>query len=420
MSKIHANYCGYFSIKNSDIAFPAPWQPVVESERDIAEYKQYYYPEFVDFALANDTNGCRRYRLTPAESNITVTLKFAPVEITVKRITAYIMPHDILIYAIETEAEADDLNTLTLITSHLRSIYNIDSEPSEKTDLTRFIETAINPVKALFTHFNGTECASGDLVEKGNKFKVFQVIDTPLEELSAEERKIMLFEFGTMSVIGGFNANDIHSITREYMEEVLDGSSISIYNNWSGVALLDSFTILACQFKEYNLDTWLSDYFSMIYIHNLFIKFYLFRLNERFRAENRDTDALGTEFAIFERNYCFKKISYNFLPLEIAQMIDKALEINEEKEILCHEIELENQRNEKESDKRMNNLLFFLTCITMFSTVWDATCLLDQLFSYEGLVGDTTTGYRSFSLGLSVIIIVIAVLILRRRKEKKK
>ena len=68
----------------------------------------------------------------------------------------------------------------------------------------------------------------------------------------------------------------------------------------------------------------------------------------------------------------------------------------------------------------MNNLLFFLTCITMFSTVWDATCLLDQLFSYEGLVGDTTTGYRSFSLGLSVIIIVIAVLILRRRKEKKK
>ena len=127
MSKIHANYCGYFSIKNSDIAFPAPWQPVVESERDIAEYKQYYYPEFVDFSLGNNTNGCRRYRLTPAESNITVTLKFAPVEITVKRITAYIMPHDILSYAIETEAEADDLNTLTVITSHLRSIYNIDS-----------------------------------------------------------------------------------------------------------------------------------------------------------------------------------------------------------------------------------------------------------------------------------------------------
>ena len=101
-------------------------------------------------------------------------------------------------------------------------------------------------------------------------------------------------------------------------------------------------------------------------------------------------------------------------------MIDKALEINEEKEILCHEIELENQRNEKESDKRMNNLLFFLTCITMFSTVWDATCLLDQLLSYEGVMGDTVTGYRTFSLGLSVIIVVIAILILHRRKENKK
>ena len=68
----------------------------------------------------------------------------------------------------------------------------------------------------------------------------------------------------------------------------------------------------------------------------------------------------------------------------------------------------------------MNNLLFFLTCITMFSTVWDATCLLDQLLSYEGVMGDTVTGYRTFSLGLSVIIVVIAILILRRRKEKKK
>lgn len=95
------------------------------------------------------------------------------------------------------------------------------------------------------------------------------------------------------------------------------------------------------------LNNWTDTYFRLIYIHSLFLKFYLFRLNIRFRKNLSDISQLEDELVSFESAYCFHKISYNFLPLAIYKSIDSGLEISEERSQLYHLIDVENQRREK-------------------------------------------------------------------------
>jgi len=147
----------------------------------------------------------------------------------------------------------------------------------------------------------------------------------------------------------------------------------------------------------------------MIYIHSLFLKFYLFRMNILFRKKTIRASSLEKEFLDFEMNCCFHKISYNFLPLEIYQSLDIGLEINEERKQLFRMIEQEKNIQEKEGDRKLNNILLFLTGLTVFSAIWDFTCLLNQLYPYDELLGSTIGGFRIVTYILLLLVIIIFI-----------
>ena len=86
-----------------------------------------------------------------------------------------------------------------------------------------------------------------------------------------------------------------NGISPSYLEEVLHKSKISFYNNWSALSLMDTFTILSFKAPGWLLNNWTDTYFRLIYIHSLFLKFYLFRLNIRFRKNLSDISQLEDE-----------------------------------------------------------------------------------------------------------------------------
>ena len=124
-----------------------------------------------------------------------------------------------------------------------------------------------------------------------------------------------------------------------------------------------------------------------------------------------DVSELVEEYESFEQKCCFHKISYNFLPLEIAEAIDKGLEIQEEMQQLYKIMEKEKTRRDEANDKMVNTLLFCLSLITLFSAIWDISCLIDQMYPYEEHLGNQPLGYQTVALllilGVSVLILII-------------
>lgn len=409
--------CGYFDLPIQKDRQPSQlknWQEQVYDNKTVEEYKNFFYGEFVDFCLTNNSNThiySYRYQLERS-----VCIPFGEKEYTflLKNITAYVMPYDILIYSIDIEQETDDLNQITGVTSILRSILNLDSQKYHE-----FFNVAITPLLHLYAwmHHLEIQIPINRLIENGNKLKVFQIINaTSSVCLNTEDKDILLFELGTLSKVGSYKKHEDNGITSSYLEEVLQNNKISFYNNWSALSLLDTFTILSFNVPNWLLTNWTETYFRLIYIHSLFLKFYLFRLNVHFRRKQTRLSQLEDELISFESTYCFHKISYNFLPLAIYKSIDSGLEISEERNQLYHLIDMENQRREKKNDKRVNKFLIFLTLLTMLSTLWDSSCLFNELYPYAEYVGSTIVGYKIVVSILSLIIILAIIIIFNKKK----
>ena len=130
-----------------------------------------------------------------------------------------------------------------------------------------------------------------------------------------------------------------------------------------------------------------------------------------------DVSQLVDEYEAFEQECCFNKISYNLLPLEISDAIDKGLEIKEEMEQLFKVMEKEKTRREEANDKMVNTLLLCLSLLTLFSAIWDISCLLDQMYPFVDYLGGQTFGYRTVALLLLLGVSIVLITIYRRKKK---
>ena len=410
MKAIHntAFLCGSFSIKNKIKSFDSKWKKVMpKDEKSVLE--RYYYPEFVEFcypAEGQEKNGMQCYSLS-IDKNIEVNLRGKRHAIFVKDIEIFILPYNLFIYAIRVTQDGADLNDITLSLSILRNISEYKDELIKDSwgeilePVVEIYRSAGDVPDSPFQHF--------DLMENGNKLKLFQIVEIESSKLTEKEQDELLFELGTLAHVDSYNSGSFTSPSQEYFDRIMKHNKISIFNNWKGLSLFDTFTVLSYPTHQYLLDNWTNYYFGMIYIHSLFLKFYLFRMNILFRKKTIKASSLEKEFLNFELNCCFHKISYNFLPLEIYQSLDVGLEINEERKQLFRMIEQEKNIQEKEGDRKLNNILLFLTGLTVFSAIWDFTCLLNQLYPYDELLGSTIGGFRivTYILLLTVIVIFI-------------
>lgn len=422
-----AMLCGFFTVhearKNgkdtADIL--SGWKEDVCSREEIDEMKDFYYSDFIDFITGN---GDVRTFVKSVEKELEMQEGDTVQKFSVKDMRLHFFPFGIVIFSIKVVQKETSFSNVTSVLGKLRNIcyYSPDR-------MSGFIKTAIDPICKVYSRLKGgyrtTERISYDgsstvgypfLVENGNKFKLFHIMATEEYRDNQEKTDCLLFDAGTLTREGSYNGNDFMSSSRDYFESVMNSDRLSVFNNWKALSLFDTFTIFSGSVREYLLTNWETDYFGKIYLYCLFRKFYLFRLNTVFRKSGSNLHRLREEFITFERQYCFPRISYNFLPLEIMAHLDKSLDISRDKDEMENMLQQESETREASADKRMNSLLFFLTCLTIFSAVWDLGCLLDSMYPFELSVGSSMTGFRVVT---SVLLLVTLLFVIINRAIKR-
>ena len=439
MESLHqhtAFLCGHFTIPTSQPSVDLTnygWEQfhLPDGVRDIQ--KRYFYPEFVNFCYANSFgSACVRF-IKLVNSPMEITIHGNTIQYEIKELTLYLMPFNIVMYSIHLELETSDLNDCTALLFSLRTI-DFYSEIHQT-----FVEKAIQPIVEVYTLLKGkAPIHTTDIIENGNKLRIFQVVnshDEKMRALPVEQKDLLLYQLATVSKITKPGVIDEFSASEAYFNKIIKQSKISVFQNWSGMALMDTFTIHAFDAENHLLNNWTDSYFRMIYIHAIYQKSYLFNLNMRFRiilkqpvsswnsalqSLNLKKTAVGQlvdEYEDFEQKCCFHKISYNFLPLEIASAIDRGLNIREEMQQLYKIIEKENKRKEEAKDNTVNTLLFSLSLLTLFSAIWDINSMIDKMYPYNTYMNNEPQGYRIVALSLIVVVFFLLFLVYRRKKD---
>ena len=219
-----------------------------------------------------------------------------------------------------------------------------------------------------------------------------------------------------------------------YLNKILDESRVSVFDSWHALALNDTFTVHGVNLSPKMIDQWSECYFGMIYLHSLMVKSFLFGLNVQLREALQDRttalrqlstafgvsrspiDTLLQRFEEFERKCCFHKVSYNFLPVSLDEAIDKGLCIAEEKEQLYGIIDKEKGRRDAANDRLVNGLLFVLSLLTLFSAIWDFSCLINEMYPYSDYFTSSNMGYRLVTLLVLVLLVGVVSRLFSRRK----
>lgn len=395
-----AHLCGYFSTADADFAAKMAadpfWTQSVYTSEDVENGSKFYFPEFVDLCMEK----VKTFR-HEIDKKIMVKSRggqMKPALLT--DIQVYLYPFGIVLYSIGMRQDdveiADSFDVL--MSARMLVSMNGDSD---------FVKEAIAPLDAL-----RQKAGAESLLESGNKFKIFRSVVVDSEVVGQKEFDKLLFSAGTMTM---YDENDSMSFTQSYFESILSKGRLSVFRNWAALSILDTYTILAFQPKEFMLKSWENDYFSKLYLYSLFRKFFLFRLNDRFRSDPSRIAGLKNELESFESEYSFPMLSYNFLPELVVKSMEAGLDIEEEKEKITVMVTREKERKEAETGDKMNLFLGVISALTLFSAIWDFSCLMDGLFVFGETIG-TVTGFRACTM---LILGIICLIILLTRRFKK-
>lgn len=396
--------------------------------------KRFFYPEFVDFCYADETDkNCVRF-VKSVNEELDITLDTRKIHFIVKELALYLMPFNMALFSIHVEQATDNLNDCTALLYNLRSIdYYSDCHKE-------FVEKVIQPFMDVYQVLTGTPPKSySQLIDNGNKFRIFQIInshDADMAALPDMDKDKLLYQLATVSKVTKPGEIDDYTPSDDYLNKIIKQSKISVFRNWSGLALMDTFTIHAFDASNILVGNWTDSYFRMIYIHSIFQKSYLFNLNIRFRntidnsvsswkssmqrffVKHTDIEQLVSEYESFERCCCFHKVSYNFLPLEIARAIDKGLKIKEEMDQLYKVMEKEKARRDEAHDRTVNRLLFTLSLLTLFSAIWDMSSLLDKMYPFKDVFSGEPIGFRTVTLMLLLAVGFLLIIIYRQKRRE--
>ena len=437
MHEIRAFLCGYFT-RNIQANFEKMesdgWERKIPVAKHVADMKRIYYPEFVDFCFADAdaTRGCVELSRKVGVQTVLVT-KSGNVELTIDDLSLYLMPMDVTLLKIGVSFEVDDLNKATAVLASLRMVDYYSAEVHGE-----FIRLAIDPLLEQYRALTGSDdCGVSRLVEQGNKFRIFQIVNSLKSDDDADTATMLsdvtLYQMGSVSKVtnGELKGSGVSEV---YLNKILDESRVSVFDSWHALALNDTFTVHGENLSPKLIAQWSECYFGMIYLHSLMVKSFLFGLNVQLREALQDRttalrqlstafgvsrspiDALVQRFEEFERKCCFHKVSYNFLPVLLDEAIDKGLCIAEEKEQLYVVIDKEKGRRDAANDRLVNGLLFVLSLLTLFSAIWDFSCLLNEMYPYSDYFTSSNMGYRWVTLLVVVLLVGVVSRLFSRRK----
>ena len=243
-----------------------------------------------------------------------------------------------------------------------------------------------------------------------NQLKVYTMINDPSVKRFTEAEDNIIFELSHTMPIGTINAGVDDKPADSYYREILNTNSISIYDNWKAISLLDSFTRISCDYPD-RFKTWELDYFH-IYVHCLYSKFQLYYFNSQLTdllQFNKKTQAIRDRFIEFVNDYSLPYISYKFLPNLLYEKMNSSLEIKKEQDAMEKKIDRLNEVYQNKKSKQLNTLLLIISILSLASVFNDLSQWLTNMGASEKLV------YNPFSIFISIgILATIAWLIFRK------
>jgi hypothetical protein len=410
-------FSGYFStvesssrtfLKNVD-AGRTSWERRVVSEEYKLEMLNVYYPEIIHFY-----SECNQSFSMPINKDITIgdaeTKDLIPIHID--KIQISLLPFNTLIYSIGMSCAQVNMEVMLKVFNQLRQI----NRYNQQQNIQEFVDTVIVPIRELYKQVTG-RCVEHNyqLVENGNKLKIYQIVTINNELLHSSYADNLLYSLGTLSMN---DSSDHMGSNEEYVQNILTKYKIAVFNNWVALPLLDSMTFMCDEgMKSYVKDSWRTDYFELIYIYQLYRKIFLYRTNSEFRLRKRPINKIQNDLEDFDNHYTYHFISYNFLPNLLNKVVESSQEIADEQEEMKNILKRTVQAETELREKRSNYFLTFLAIITSFSTIWDLNCLLDAMFNYSTVFTINLLGYR---LVTSIILLVIVLVALFALNSKRK
>ena len=396
--------CGYFSAHDSVKGLSADWRKTEYTDSERANLNNYYFPEFAQCMMDEVT----MYTL-PIDKTCTLDFGEERVSFRIENLKLWEAPFHIFLYSVQVCFRDTEFNQVTRALNTLRNCAYYDALQRS------FIDTALLPIVEVYNATTGQQkTTEGDmswLVESGNKFKLFQIVQVP-EGIEKGDEQFLLYDAGTLARHTPLSAG-INSPS--YIEHVLEEHTISVFAGWSGLALLDTFTLLSADTPERIVKNWEKDYFEKIYIYQLFRKVFLYSVNLHYRRRAEEVVELEKRLDLFEQKYSYTAISYNFLPNIISAAIEKSLNTQRDYDQLDHMISKEIEARRDQAEEKTNHFLTFLTCLTIFSAIYDFASLLNESFGYDTLFPSGYFGFRLVGTTLLLVILVVYLFLARKK-----
>jgi hypothetical protein len=397
---------GYDTIPLSEQAAPAACEDIPAWRRMQADntrrfYKDTYYREFASLMLTGDAEDDNMRALHRRRSFDLILFTGTRGEPRQTRVTCtaqelFLFQNETGILSLTFQPEKLDFQQISDMIHGLRSFDTRVSYLDEEYTLHAFISSTLMANLPL----RGGNVQADDY--SGSKFKIYSVISTvEPDDGSCYSRDNLVYEIGTGSRIGELSGNGYNAPSAQYYEALM-ANSIKVFRNYTGLALLDSFTIIgqdvykAEEDNYYVHKTYNRVYFS-IYVFNLYLRYNIFRFNAIF---SEDPVKTRDEFQQFLNRYNFSHISFNFLPNIFYKKIHEALGIDDEvaqfeKRLIGLATHLQ-----EEQEKRQATLLGIISLLTGLSSANDIIDLLEGGRNSLGL--QSTVFY-----GLLLLLIIL-------------
>ena len=314
---------------------------------------------------------------------------------TLCRLHLFFFPLSIVLFAIEIDDTGNELDNLTAAHFSLMGFWDADSFGNQK------LLKAMRPLTEKLS-----KSSAGKLAKDGNKLKIFQTIRIDFDRIDDD----LLYELATSSPIGCVKKGNRPDLkpSESYFKMIMDNNTISTFDNWKGLALVDSFTMLGKKDSFYENDCNFL-YFPLIYMRSLFEKTFCFSRNNAYREDKADLESLPWEIEQMEKYYFYENISYNFQPNLIYKAMAKGLGIKEEREELARQVKESAKKEAEEKkdaeSKKFDHILSYAAIFAVFSVVWDLFSLLNVV------LGNDREGnpIMACSFFVAAILIIVAL-----------
>lgn len=376
-------------------ALKSNYSEIEYNDELLGYYKDYFYPDYRKQFCSNDE---KRHHILSKQ---------------------FIDTDSIDLFLLNRDKEVSKKSSITLVESRLDlmddgfGLFTLDiklvsktptlSEFSDAAFLTREFDTLIKHQKFNKWHEyiesqvlleNFTRGKSIQIDEySGSKYKLFMVLNVP-DAKDNHTISNILFDIGTLARVGSAVATTYDSMDKNYIEQLVKSNSISVYNNWKGLALLDTFTVVGNGIGMFVYN----NYYYGIYLYSLFIKYSLFKFN--YEIADLDEDR-RSQFQDFLTKYYYNFISYNFLPSEIFNRLKISLDIDRELKLMNEKVELVGRQIQEEQQDRTNKILGIVTVLSSLSS---AQPVYDYLLIGQKYLGWEVALYWTVAIVLTVII----------------